>query len=188
MGGFTEEWLRSHQAKMAGRHRAPAVDVAREVEDELDARMQRRRPAAQRVSPEMRVKMLAARRPVSDEVVLSFALPPSANRAWRGIEGGKGRVRSDDYKNWIHGCCVVLSDARLPRVEGLFTCLIEARRPKARGGKQRDIDNIIKPTLDLLHHTGMTPDDCKCMEVTARWIEQRGADGIVVVLRTWRGA
>jgi Holliday junction resolvase RusA-like endonuclease len=145
-------------------------------------------PIRQRLGPEARVRGLAAKRPLAPEIILDFDIPPSANKAWRNTEHGKGRVRSDVYKRWIDHCCTILSDARIPRVDGVFSCLIEARRPTGAKGALRDIDNIIKPTLDLLHTTGMTADDRHCMEVTARWVTKHTNGGIIVVIRKWSAA
>jgi len=138
-----------------------------------------------RLSPEGVIRVLAERRPVVDSVSLSFPMPPSANNAWRNTENAKGRVRSDTYIHWVETCCTVLSDARIGRVEGPFAVLIDARRPKGAKGALRDVDNLIKPTLDVLKNTGMTADDRHCQEVTARWAEERGEGGIIVVIRTW---
>lgn len=173
--------LLARQAAKLGRVSAPASPVA------APAAPAARKATVKRLGPEARVKMLAERRPLTAELILDFDLPPSANKAWRNIEEGKGRVRSDTYKDWIKLCCTQLSDARIPRVDGEFSVLIEARRPAGAKGALRDIDNIIKPTLDLLHGTGMTADDRKCMEVTARWISKpTNVAGIVVVIRSWK--
>lgn len=185
MGGFDDAWLSSHQQRMAGLQ-GQAVRRALDTVP-APAKVARKRPKPSRLPPEARVMLLAERRPIADEVVLSFTLPPSVNKAWRNIEEGKGRVRSDAYKSWISSCCTVLCDGRIGRVDGPYSCLIEARRPKGTRGALRDVDNLIKPMLDVLKNTGMTPDDRHCMEVTARWAEMRGDGGVVVVLRKWRG-
>lgn len=186
MGGFDEAWLSSHQQRMAGLQGQAVRHALDTVPAPEPAARKRVRPS--RLPPEARIKLLAPRRPIADEVVLSFTLPPSVNKAWRNIEDGKGRVRSDAYKSWILTCCTALCDARLARVDGPYSCLIEARRPAGAKGALRDVDNLIKPMLDVLKNTGMTPDDRHCMEVTARWTGMRGDGGIVVVLRKWRDA
>lgn len=135
-----------------------------------------------KMKPEAIVKLLAKKRQAVPYLILAFSIPPSANKAWRNTEGGKGRVRSNEYKNWVSKCCTELADVRIGKVEGPYSVIIEARRPDCRGGALRDIDNLIKPTLDVLAKTGITPDDRHCMEVTARWTERRG-EGIDIRIR-----
>jgi Holliday junction resolvase RusA-like endonuclease len=196
MGGvFDESWLTSHQTKMARLRqtgeavRDPRSGVERDMPTAPAPRSVRKRakPSA-RLATEGKIRLLMPQRPVLDEVVVSFSMPPSANHAWRNIENGKGRVRSDDYLAWIETCCIVLADARIGRIEGPYAVLIEARRPRGAKGALRDIDNLIKPTLDVLKNTGMTIDARHCQEVTARWAAERGDGGIVVVIRKWGGA
>lgn len=188
MGGvFDEAWLTSHQQKMARqRHPTPAREPA--LVDATPSPVVSTRRGKPRLVNETKIKLLAASRPVRDEVIIDFSLPPSSNRAWRNTENAKARVRSDAYMAWVISCCTVLCDVRIGRVEGPYSVLIEARRPMGAKGALRDVDNLIKPTLDVLKNCGMTADDRYCQEVTARWAMGRGKDGIVVVIRKWGGA
>lgn len=126
--------------------------------------------------------MLARKRDFADEVIVDFELPPSVNNAW--VNTGRGRARSRPYQHWINNACAVLADLRICRVDGPYTCEIEARMRKK--GRPRDIDNIIKPTLDLLGKVGITVDDRHCREVTARWVDHPTGRGMIVVIRRYQ--
>lgn len=117
-------------------------------------------------------------------VPLYFRLPhpPSTNSIWRGGKGGRHYL-SAKYKAWREEAfLMVKADARGKRIAGPFAVQINARRPDKR---KRDIDNLIKPVLDLIALAGVTDDDSECQMVEAQWIE-RGVGLWVAVRPTTR--
>ena len=108
----------------------------------------------------------------------NLPMPPSTNGIWRGGKGGRHYL-SPKYKAWRDEAALLAKvQAKGKRVAGPFAVQINARRPDNR---KRDIDNLIKPTLDLLALVHVTDDDSECQMVEAQWIE-RGV-GIWVAVR-----
>lgn len=113
-------------------------------------------------------------------IPLYFELPypPSTNGIWRGGKGGR-HFLSAKYKAWREAAgLVVNTQAKGKRVAGAFAVEIQARRPDKR---KRDIDNLIKPLLDLLANMGVIDDDSECQFVSAEWVG-RGV-GVRVAVR-----
>ena len=88
-----------------------------------------------------------------------------------------GRVRSTAYRRWSKLAVQEVQAQRAGRVAGKFSVVITAKRTK----RKRDIDNIIKPILDLLSGL-ITADDSECERVSAGWTEE-GDDGVTVSVR-----
>jgi Holliday junction resolvase RusA-like endonuclease len=78
--------------------------------------------------------------------------PPSLNAMYYNV-AGKGRRKSHQYISWIRGELKALIAQRAKPFEGPAKVIITC--PKTRG----DIDNRIKPTLDLLVRAGVLRDD-----------------------------
>lgn len=93
-------------------------------------------------------------------------LPPSANR----MNGhGRGRVyRSKAYERWLNAAGAIIKSQKPEGIVGAYKLTIHA----VRQNKRADIDNIIKPTSDLLQMVGVVANDCHCEFVSARWVSQ----------------
>ena len=93
-------------------------------------------------------------------------LPPSANRMngyWRG------RVcRTPAYERWLAAAGAIVNSQKPAGIVGAYKLSIQA----VRQNKKADIDNIIKPTSDLLQMCGVVANDCHCEFVSARWVTQ----------------
>jgi crossover junction endodeoxyribonuclease RusA len=113
----------------------------------------------------------------ADCVTLSLPLPPSVNSAWSNIPG-KGRVRSAEYRRWHKQAFDELTLQKPGHIPGRFAAVINAGRIKRRA----DVDNRIKPLLDLLSGT-VTDDDALCERVSAGWDDTIPAERVVVVVR-----
>ncbi len=91
-------------------------------------------------------------------------LPPSANALFANAL--KGRRMTQAYRLWRHAA---IQDLRLiqraPLIKGRVKVAIIAERPAAR----RDLDNITKPTLDLLVEAEVIEDDSLIEEILLRW-------------------
>lgn len=93
-------------------------------------------------------------------------LPPSANN----MNGyGRGRVyRSKAYERWLDAAGKIIKSQKPWGIVGPYKLTIQAVRQNAKA----DIDNIIKPTSDLLQLVGVVANDCHCEFVSARWVTQ----------------
>ena len=99
--------------------------------------------------------------------LLDVPVPPSANNLYRNVRR-RGRVRTAEYSSWLQAAQLV--------IQSQVTRAIAARRPTdffginliARINHRRDLDNLVKPTLDLLRRLGLVPDDRWCNRIIAR--------------------
>lgn len=124
----------------------------------------------------LRISTPARFTPAIDAVTIKLPTPPSVNACWANVEG-VGRVRSTAYRRWSKLAVQEVQAQRAGRVAGKFSVVITAKRTK----RKRDIDNIIKPILDLLSGL-ITADDSECERVSAGWTEE-GDDGVTVSVR-----
>jgi len=112
--------------------------------------------------------------PVTDSISIHTRhIPPSTNACYRNVVG-KGRARTKRYKDWAAAAGWDMNGHG--QVDGPFTAIIVIDR-KARHGLS-DIDNRIKPVLDLLQTHGVIVNDRACESVTAQWGEADGGMSI----------
>ena len=116
--------------------------------------------------------------------IIELPAPPSANRLFinTGRWGGGGKAKSKEYKSWRDDGVLILRD-RYPQPLGLKHCAIGML---ANLTWKRDLDNILKPMLDLLQEAGEMQDD----RYVCRIEMHRGGDGVDLgrVLIDWREA
>lgn len=111
-------------------------------------------------------------------IYFELPYPPSVNGIWRGGKGGR-HFLSAKYKAWREAAGLIVNvQAKGKRIAGPFAIEIQARRPDRR---KRDIDNLIKPTLDLMANMGVVDDDSECQCVEAKWVER--GEGVRVAVR-----
>jgi len=94
-----------------------------------------------------------------DEPACRFVLPipPSVNNLFVNRAGKLhgGRAKGSDYKRWLHDAGWALKVAGgVPNVPGIVRVLIEAPL-----NRRRDLDNALKPLLDLLVKMSVIADD-----------------------------
>lgn len=107
-------------------------------------------------------------------IELSLPMPPSANRLWR--RAGHRLHKSPEYSAWlIQAGQIARSQFKGAPIKGAFALEIDLARPDKR---KRDLDNRIKPALDLLGSIGFIRDDSDCAAIHARWLET--GEGIYV--------
>jgi len=89
-------------------------------------------------------------------VEITLPYPPSVNTYWRAI--GRGRViiskKGREYRQEV--VCEVTRGRGAQTLEGRLSVDIEAWMPDKR---RRDLDNILKATLDGMVHAGLMLDD-----------------------------
>lgn len=105
-------------------------------------------------------------------VTITMPAPPSSNTCFRNV-AGRGRVRTQRYKTWARAAGNEVLYQRPPHIAGevLLDITIKRRR------KDQDLDNMLKPILDLLVTMAVMDDDKNVGEIRCRW---GNVDGAVV--------
>lgn len=88
--------------------------------------------------------------------VLWLDLPPSVNGAFKNVRG-RGRVKTDIYKNWLTGAGWQVVSQRLPQWRGPVAPWQASLTVSER--MLGDIDNRVKAVIDLLVKQRLVPDD-----------------------------
>ncbi len=98
---------------------------------------------------------------------LSLPVPPSANTLYANAR--KGRVKSGVYNAWIERAGWQLKAQRPEPIAG--PVLVRILAPE---NNRRDIDNVIKPAIDLLVlHELIEGDRCKTVRgIQAAWHDE----------------
>jgi Holliday junction resolvase RusA-like endonuclease len=117
-----------------------------------------------------------------EAVSLDLPFPPSVNRLWRSTKDGK-HYRSPRYQTWFQAAGLEINRQRPGRVSGQFSVLLQLGRPDRRS---RDLDNLMKPVLDLLQHHGVIDNDSLAQHVSVHWSDT--IKGAHVVVSKWREA
>lgn len=90
---------------------------------------------------------------------LTLPYPPSVNRYWRAL--GRGRVViSKEGREYRESVARAVGPVR--RLGGRLQVWIRATMPDRRN---RDLDNLLKATLDALQHAGAYEDDSQIDEL-----------------------
>lgn len=108
----------------------------------------------------------------SSPTFLTLPAPPSANALFRNVPG-KGRVRAPIYDTWLANAGWKLKAQNPAPVRGPVLILIGIERTSALA----DIDNRVKPALDLLVKHGVIDDDKHVIGIAAAWNPAR--DGLM---------
>lgn len=118
-----------------------------------------------------------------DSATILLPWPPSVNHYWRSItQKGRamvliseaGRKYRADVKRraWEFG---------LKTMFGPLSIDIVARQPDRR---RRDLDNLLKATLDSLTHSGIIEDDSQFHKITLQWGRRFDGGMLELTLRT----
>lgn len=99
-----------------------------------------------------------------EPIILLLPMPPSANRLWRN-----NRL-SPDYRAWKEtaGWEAKAQLVGVPPIKGAFSVKIEIDPGR------KDLDNMVKPLLDLCQSVGAIANDKHLMELHAYRIEREG--------------
>lgn len=95
---------------------------------------------------------------------LILPYPPSANTIWRAVNGRT--IKSLAYRKWLKAGHELITLQKPVKVLGRYKLTIVATRPDNRA---RDIDNLAKPTSDLLKLAGVIEDDHLCESLFLCW-------------------
>lgn len=106
------------------------------------------------------------RSPVS-YVYLQFDAPPSVNASTLNV-AGKGRVKTQVYKDWLRDAGWQINAQRPGHVSGRYHLTIKVRRASLR----RDLDNYVKLTGDILVKMGIIDDDVHAESINLAWTDE----------------
>jgi len=103
-------------------------------------------------------------------VIITMPAPPSVNTCFRNVTG-KGRVRTQRYKTWIRAAVNEVLYQNPPHTAGEVMLDITIMRRR----KNQDLDNMLKPIIDLLVIMAVMDDDRYVGEIRCRWGDVPGA-------------
>lgn len=108
----------------------------------------------------------------------AIPMPPSLNHAFANVPG-KGRVRSKAYKAWAEEAGWMIKARKNGTVLGPVSVTLDICPPNKRA---MDLDNRLKPALDLLVDCGVLSDDSNKIvkAVSAREVSEGPACTITI--------
>jgi len=102
-------------------------------------------------------------------MTIDLLYPPSVNRLWRY---GRGRAfKTKAYNDWLEAGEARLLAFNLQSFDGPVSVEMAVGRPDKR---RRDLDNIVKPCLDLLERVGVFEDDSQVHRLNVYWGGEKG--------------
>ena len=115
---------------------------------------------------------------MKDSVVpLSLPWPPSANRYWRHF--GNRVLVSREALNYKKQICLLGLFWKRRCLTGRLSVLIQAFPPDKR---VRDLDNLLKVTLDSLQSANFFENDSQIDKITLERMEQRKGGQLLVTI------
>ena len=100
-----------------------------------------------------------------------FEFPPSTNNLWMPVKG-KGLVKTKEYRAWQDAnAWIIRQQIGLVKIEGPFEAYFVFERPDRR---KRDLDNLLKASLDCITNARVVQDDHLCQKLTAEWVNRYG--------------
>ncbi|GLK78018.1 hypothetical protein GCM10008171_32720 [Methylopila jiangsuensis] len=105
---------------------------------------------------------------MSTTIALPF--PPPLNNLFANVHG-RGRVRSQRYREWANAAGWQLRAARPASVTGPVAVTILLGRPDRR---KRDLDGLSKAPIDLLVEHRVIEDDSLVQRLTLAWAPVTG--------------
>lgn len=110
-------------------------------------------------------------------IYLELPFPPSVNNMFINGKAGKGRFLAPRYRAWKTEAGYLARSQSKEHIAGPFAVQINAVRPDKR---RRDIDNCIKPIVDLLVSLGFVEDDSEMQTIQASWVSQGPAIWVAI--------
>jgi crossover junction endodeoxyribonuclease RusA len=103
-------------------------------------------------------------------IELTLPWPPSVNTYWRNFDGRMIiSARGREYRELVGDQMTIQKTVK--HFTGPLRVVIEAWRPDRR---RRDLDNLLKATLDGLAHAGVYDDDSQIVDLRIYWAPDIG--------------
>lgn len=113
------------------------------------------------------------------EVKIELPFPPSVNSYWRMFQNRMIISKAGrDYRKAVQDA--VLLQRANKHIGGSVYVVIEAFRPDNR---VRDLDNLLKASLDGLAHSGVFLDDSQIQDLRIFWAKEKGGKLMISVGR-----
>lgn len=119
---------------------------------------------------------------MTDRLEFTIPLPPSANKLWVPVAKGK-MIKSEPYKAWLQEAGWMVKQQMLgsegyglEHIDGDADVAVTLVLPLSR----MDIDNPIKPTLDVLEAVGVFTNDRQVKRLVVEY-EAARPDMLVIV-------
>ena len=105
--------------------------------------------------------------------------PPSANRIWRYYRGRP--TKSKDYRLWLdHSALLIQATWQHKTITAPVHIGFAVGVPDKR---KRDLDNRLKPCLDLLEAAGVLENDHLVHSLAAAWDHNLKAEVLITIRR-----
>lgn len=114
-------------------------------------------------------------------ISFNIPFPPSLNQNWRSTFQDRRVYRSKRYRQWLtdaHKMWLMQRPLGFQKIKSHFSIHITLWRPDNR---RRDLDNLIKPILDLMKSAGVIEDDYLCIDLRIRWGKEPREDNEALV-------
>ena len=103
-------------------------------------------------------------------IEITLPWPPSVNTYWRNFDGRMIiSARGREYRETVGDQMTLQKTVK--HFKGQLKVEIEAFRPDKR---RRDLDNLLKATLDGLAHAGVYEDDSQIIDLRIYWAKDIG--------------
>ena len=103
-------------------------------------------------------------------IEMTLPWPPSVNTYWRNFDGRMIiSARGREYRETVGDQMTLQKTVK--HFKGQLKVEIEAFRPDKR---RRDLDNLLKATLDGLAHAGVYEDDSQIVDLRIYWAKDIG--------------
>ena len=103
-------------------------------------------------------------------IEITLPWPPSVNTYWRNFDGRMIiSARGREYRETVGDQMILQKQVK--HFTGRLRVEIEAFRPDKR---RRDLDNLLKATLDGLAHAGVYEDDSQIVDLRIYWAKDIG--------------
>ena len=113
--------------------------------------------------------------------MISFKLtyPPTANGLFANDSRTGGRIKTKEYRKWCNDAGWEIVEQGRTKIAGPVVVALECRAPDNRA---RDIDNLLKPVLDLLVRMQVIEDDKSSIVRTVIGYWNKGDPGVTVTV------
>lgn len=101
--------------------------------------------------------------------------PPSVNGLF--FNAPKGRRKTIAYRNWLDAAGWQIVEQGRHSVHGYVSVSVALVKPDKR---KRDLDNLMKPVLDLLVEMGVIDDDSLVKRISVQWADSGPGCAVII--------
>lgn len=110
---------------------------------------------------------------------LTLPYPPSVNRAYRTVNGRVILSKAGrEYRQDVMAAVIALYCRKPKSISGRLSVAVKMHAPDSR---KRDLDNVLKCSLDALTHAGIWDDDSQVDRLLIERAEPVPKRGFIVV-------